>query len=70
VRHAVFFYGLFERGGDMLLAHDIVEGERPVFSRKNQITHKAFFNKGSSLPAAHSVSIYRCSLPGLAGFTD
>ena len=25
--------------------------------------------KGPSLPAAHQVSAYRCSLPGLAGFT-
>jgi len=41
-----------------------------VFMSVRQHHNRHFLiKKGPSLPAAHQVSAYRCSLPGLAGFT-
>ena|GEM_PF-6258419 len=41
-----------------------------ALSYANYIPLSTIKKTGSSLPAAHSVSVYRCSLPGLAGFAD
>jgi len=60
-------YGVFERMCDRVLADDIIECLRPVFSCKNSISHlkkMAGFTHSTA-----KLSAYGCSVPRLTRFT-
>ncbi len=81
VRHAIRLDRVRERLGDVLLADEVAERLRPVFSRDDFIAHENDCHSGrpvrisraarrgtSGTPRHTKLTRYRCSLPGLAGF--
>ena len=70
---ATLLESVHEGPGHVLLTDDLVKPLRPVLPRQHQIGHElreiSTGSRKKKVPDTRYVR-YRCSLPGLAGFTD
>jgi len=71
--HATLLNGVSQRAGDRLLAHHVVEDLWTPFQSQHLVGHSLFLisleSCGSGALRHSRGSAYRCSLPGLTGFT-